>query len=195
MPIALFHHNKLTIATTRWPNHNVHNHSPRIAREVRITKDTEGFEIVWAYFTEIERRHKLVIQKDETWQFYKGKFTIINRTIRNGKMISESKQEIPPLLGTSWTQNNDLAWVQLKLSGEQTAQCIVEQYLYDNVPDPHAYRVTSFDFAKRVANEPQQKRSLFKTMSVRPLSVVLEAAQNDRSESADKWIELFEVVQ
>jgi hypothetical protein len=180
----------------------VRNHSPRIFREVRLTKDADGHETVEAYFTTLSRRKELTINQDEVWRFFKGQFTIIHRTLRNGRMIREHKQDVPPLLHTSWMQNNDLHWLEDKLNQEQTARCIVEQYLYENVPDPDSYRVVSFDFTRSaseiitVDDEPlkaiMKNRSFYMAHAVRPKVVVMEEAQNDRSENADAWMELFE---
>lgn len=185
------------MATSRYPNPTIHNLASRWLRDVRLTREPDGTEVVSVYFTSIQRQLQLCLQHDEVWRFRKGVFTVIHRHLRNGRLIREHCQAVAPLLSAFWTQKETGGWVMDRFNEEQTAQCIIEQYLYNHTPNPEGYRVVSFDFSKVPVLEADQPelatpKPIYSTRNIRPIETVMAAAQNDRSENADEWMRLFE---
>lgn len=188
MPIAIYRLKKLSVAMPRSLGQTIHNFSPRRLRDLRMTRSADGENHISLLLTRMERRLGLVTNYDEDWEFHKGEFRIVRRQLRNGRLIRESVEVVPPLLSTAWTQKDALPWVLDKFEQEQTARCIIEQYLYEHTPNPADYRIVTFDFGMAEGPAHQPAYGVF---NVRDRLDVQEAANSDRSEDADHWIRLF----
>lgn len=188
MPIAIYRHRKLSVAVTKSLNPVIHNFSSRRIRDLRLSRNIDDSETVQVFFTRIERQRGLVIHHDEEWEFHNGLFRIIHRKLRNGRLVKESVQSAGLMMSTSWSQHRADAWVWDKFEQEQTARCIIEQYLYQYVANPHDYRIVTFDFNPKTT---VNNRPVYTAHPLRSVADVETAANTDRSEDSNEWIKLF----
>ena len=189
MPIAVYRHKKLSVAIPGIYYNPVINHSPRLLRGISASSSIDDGEIVTVRFTQMKRRNRMLMNYDRTWEFRKGKLTVIEETRRNGRVIMSAKRPAPPLATEIWTQDGDIQSVWDQFEANVSARVAVERYLHANIKNPWDYIIVTYDFNPAQVTEFGPPRMCYQ---VRGLAETETAALNDTSESSENWLNLFE---
>lgn len=188
MSIAIYRHLKLYVAVPLRLRPAILNFHPRRLRSLEINEVGDHSQVVKVAFTHIERRFGLVSNYDETWEFHRGDFTVIMGQRRNGRQVKDKRFVVPPAYSTVWTENGITQPIYDQVEQEFASQVIIERYLHQHTPNPHAFKIVVLDF------DPKKMwlgRPIYHAHLVRPLDEVEVMAPLDHSEDSHQWATLF----
>jgi hypothetical protein len=188
MSIAIYRHLKLTAAIPLEIRPTVLNHHPRRFRSLCIDQDDAKEWTTTIGFSHLRRQRELRLVHNEFWIINNGTCTVMHQWLRNGSLVKQACQGSASASTLAWTENGVIMPLYEQFENEISSQVVAERYLHQNVPNPYDYKIVTVDFdpKKKLLDRPQYSSAL-----VRPPEAVEMAAKLDRSESAEKWAQLF----
>lgn len=190
MPIAIYRHWKLSVVVPRLMNPVVVPLNARRLLGVELQVMGDGSHEVMVRFIESRGRARVRTHYGELWRFNQHKFTIEKSVRRGGRVIvpPTKPQVVAPALTLVWTNNVNPQEVYQQFEREIASRVAIERYLHRNTPNPDDYMIVGFDFnpSTMIDGKPAQSYHM-----VRELETVEVDAIEDKSESADRWCELF----
>jgi hypothetical protein len=186
MPIAIYRHMKLFLASPRWCGNPVTPLSRKQMRDVRVTKVAgTDIEDVSVHFTTYSKRRSLNMNRDVYWEF-SDKLRV--RTVNwRGMQNAETVTEIPPLCCLAWTMDDSETSIFDQIEEGISSRAIIERYLMENVANPDGYWIVVIDFnPNRTPSQPRYVSHL-----LRSTDEVAKALVEDDGETPDEWIKLL----